>query len=45
MRVVAMATATRAYPRACGATERKRTALPCVDGLSPRVRGNPERSA
>ena len=31
---------SRAYPRVCGATRKWACRLPCVAGLSPRVRGN-----
>ena len=32
---------TWVYPRACGGTDTQEVALPCVQGLSPRMRGNP----
>ena len=33
----------RVYPRVCGGTSRKRAAAASAIGLSPRVRGNPQR--
>ncbi len=35
----------RVYPRVCGGTERARAFYVVVNGLSPRVRGNPSRSS